>query len=409
MQGHSKRYEATGGGTGQTAAQRVARARAAIAYRRKTFAAMLTISLVVFCAAAWPFTKAHLQALAVLKLVGGQPVPWIVGRAVAEPISTEDIQFPSDAGVVGARLYLPENKPNAPTLIVLHGVHHLGMDEPRLMAFAAASASCGLRVLTPELPGIKDYHVDRSSVQVIGESAKWFAQKTGGPVGVMGLSFSGGLALVAAADPVYHPDFKFVLAVGSQDAMDHVANYYLTGRELRPDGTTELLPAHEYGALVLEYEHLEDFVPTADIAAIRPVLRQHLYEDKSAETAAEAALNDTQRREARELIDVTSPATLRKLAAVQTKHIEEMEGLSPHGRLKTLTTPVYLLHGEADNIIPAAETLWMAHELPGTTLQAVLVSPVLAHLDLQSAQPSAWDEWRLVHFLALVMHAAGRN
>jgi hypothetical protein len=74
-----------------------------------------------------------------------------------------------------------------------------------------------------------------------------------------------------------------------------------------------------------------------------------------------------------------------------------------------LTTPVYLLHGEADNIIPAAETLWMAHELPGTTLQAVLVSPVLAHLDLESAQPSALDEWRLVHFLALVMHAAGRT
>ncbi len=408
MQGQGKRHEANGGEVGQIA-RRVVRAREAIAHRRKTFAVMLTISLFVFCTAAWPFTKAHLQALAVLKLVSGQPVPWIVGRAVAEPISTEDIQFPSDAGVVHARLYLPENKPNAPTLIVLHGVHHLGMDEPRLMAFAAAMASCGLRVLTPQLPGIKDYHVDRSSVQVIGESAKWFAQKTGGPVGVMGLSFSGGLALVAAADPVYHPDFKFVLAVGSQDAMDHVANYYLTGRELRPDGTTELLPAHEYGALVLEYEHLEDFIPASDIAAIRPVLRQHLYEDKSAETAAEATLNDRQRREARELVDVASPITLQKLASVQAKYIEEMEALSPHGRLKTLTTPVYLLHGEADNIIPAAETLWMAHELPGTTLQAMLVSPILAHLDLESAQPNAWDEWRLVHFLALVMHAAGRT
>ena len=316
MQGHSKRHETTGGEAGQTKPKPITGARAAIARRRGTFAALLTASAVILCMAAWPFTKAHLQALAVLKLVSGQPVPWIVGRAVADPISTEDIQFPSDAGVVRARLYLPENKPNAPTLIVLHGVHHLGMDEPRLTAFAAAMASCGLRVLTPELPGIKDYHVDRNSVQVIGESARWFAQKTGGPVGVMGLSFSGGLALVAAADPVFHPDFKFVLAVGSQDAMDHVANYYLTGRELRPDGTTELLPAHEYGALVLEYEHLEDFVPAADIGAIRPVLRQHLYEDKSAETAAEAALNDTQRREARELIDVNSPATLRKLASV---------------------------------------------------------------------------------------------
>ena len=335
MRGHSKRHGTTGGRVSQIA-QRIVRAREIVAARGKTFATLLTVSLIIFCTAAWPFTKAHLQALAILKLVSGQPVPWIVGRAVADPITTEDhCKFPSDTGVVRARLYLPQNKPNAPTLIVLHGVHHLGMDEPRLMAFAAAMASCGLRVLTPELPGIKDYHVDRSSVRVIGESARWFAQKTGGPVGVMGLSFSGGLALVAAADPIYHPDFKFVLAVGSQDAMDHVANYYLTGSELRPDGTTELLPAHEYGALVLEYEHLEDFVPAPDIAAIRPVLRQHLYENKIAETAAEAALNDKPRREARELIDVTSPVTLHKLALVETKHIEEMEGLSPHGRLET--------------------------------------------------------------------------
>jgi hypothetical protein len=48
----------------------------------------------------------------------------------------------------------------------------------------------------------------------------------------------------------------------------------------------------------------------------------------------------------------------------------------------------------------------MASDLPGTSLKAVLVSPVLSHLDLDGAQPTAWDEWRLVHFLALVMHEA---
>ena len=74
--------------------------------------------------------------------------------------------------------------------------------------------------------------------------------------------------------------------------------------------------------------------------------------------------------------------------------------------MKEITTPVYLLHGEADNIIPAAETLWMASELPGSTLKAVLVSPVLSHLDFEAAQPGMWDEWRLIHFMALVMHAA---
>jgi pimeloyl-ACP methyl ester carboxylesterase len=383
--------------------------RRAVRLRKKTFAALVVGTVVVMGAVAWPFTKAHLQAVAVLRLVSGQPVPWIVSKIVAEPVRTEEVTFSTATGTVRARVYLSERHPDAPGLVVLHGVHHLGIEEPRLVSFAAAMASCGLRVLTPQLPGIADYHVDRGSVQVIGESAQWFAGQTGGPVGVLGLSFSGGLALVAAGAPAYRPNFKFVFAVGSQDAMDHVATYYLTGREVRPDGTTERLTPHEYGALVLEYEHLEDFVPKEDEAAIRPVLQEHLYEDKRGEELAAAKLNARQRAEAEEMMDSNSAMTRAKLAAANVKHVEEMEGLSPHGMLRTMTTPVYLLHGQADNIIPAAETLWMASELPRTTLQEVLVSPVLSHLDLDGAKPGMWDQWRLVHFFALVMHAAERK
>jgi len=373
--------------------------------RRWSFWALLAAGLTGLCIATWPFTLAHLQAIAVLKLVSQEPVPWIVGEAVAEPISTEDIQFDTAVGTVKGRLYLPVNKPNAPAMVVLHGVHYLGIDEPRLESFAAALASCGLRVLTPELPDIKDYHIGQASISVIGESTKWFAQKTGGPVGVMGLSFSGGLALLAAADPGYQNDFKFILAVGAQDAMEHVAQYYLTGREQRPDGSVELLTPHEYGALVLEYEHLDDFVLPSDTEAVRKVLREHLYEDKPAEAAAMALLTSPQAAEARQLMDSNSPATRAMLAKANAKHNAEMAGLSPEGKLKTLTTSVYLLHGQADNIIPAAETLWMASELPRQTLKAVLVSPVLSHLDIDSAKPGAWDEWQLIHFFALVMHA----
>ena len=56
-----------------------------------------------------------------------------------------------------------------------------------------------------------------------------------------------------------------------------------------------------------------------------------------------------------------------------------------------------------------AETLWMASELPKATLQEVLVSPVLSHLDLDGAKPDVWDQWRLVHFFALVMNATERK
>ncbi len=372
---------------------------------RIAFNSLLGAGILVFVITGWPFLKSHLQAVAILQQVSGKPVPAIVGDFVAQPIRTEDLTLHVESGNVRARMYVPINKPNAPALVVLHGVHHLGIDEPRLIAFARAMASCGIRVLTPELPDIMDYHVDAASIITIGQSASWFAKKTGGPVGVMGLSFSGGLALIAAGDPAFHPDFKFVFAVGSQDSMARVVQYYRTGADIRPDDPAEVLPAHEYGPLVIEYEYVQDFVPAPDVAAIRPVLRAHLYEDKAAEALAESKLTEAQTAEAKDLMDATSPKTQALIAATTVKHVYDLQELSPEPRLRTMTTPVYLLHGEADNIIPSAETLWMATELPRDSLQAVLVSRVISHIDMDHGDPGLLEQWRLIHFFALVMHA----
>ena len=344
-----------------------------------------------------------------LREVAGQPVPR-VARELTVPVTTEDLSLsiatPNGPEQVRARVYIPQNRPRAPAMVIFHGVHHLGIDEPRLVGFASAMAGCGIRVLTPELPGIKDYHVSQDSVATIGESVKWFVAQTGGPVGVMGLSFSGGLALVAASEPQYHPAFKFIVAVGSQDSMLRVADYYLTGRDARPNSSVEALPPHEYGPLVLEYENLDDFVPAQDLAPVRALLKAHLYEDRPGEAAAKLGMSEAQRREALDLMDTTLPATRAAIAASIARHAGESPGLSPQGRLRALGTPVYLLHGKGDNIIPAAETLWMASELQPDDLKAVLVSPVLSHLDLNGPKPGAMDQWRLVHFFGLMIHEA---
>jgi len=378
--------------------------------RRLRLTILFLLLDVLLCAIAWPFVRAHMQSIAVLDLVAGKPLPWALHQIVTEPITTQDITLPTGNGTIRARLYIPQSHPNAPAIIVLHGVHHLGIDEPRLIAFASAMSSCGLRVLTPELPDIKDYHVGANSISTIGDSAKWMSLRDGDrPVGVMGLSFSGGLALLAASDPQWHKAIKFVVAIGSQDEMARVATFYRTGEDPLPTGAPEHLAPHEYGALVLEYEHLEDFIPADQpeaLAPIRSVLRAHLYEDWPAEKQALAALTPAQLAVARQLLNTTSPITRAQLAHAETLHIEDMAGVSPHGHLKQLTTPVYLLHGAGDNIIPSAETVWMAEELPAASLQAELMSPVLSHINLDGANPTAMDQWRLIHFFALILHAA---
>jgi dienelactone hydrolase len=376
-------------------------------HRRKlqyAFAALL-LALLLYLQ---PIIRAHFEAVALLDIVSGEKLPWLLRHTVADPVTTQDVTLP---GNIRARLYTPLYHSNAPGIVVFHGVHHLGIDEPRMIAFARALSACGVRVLTPELPGIRDYHIDHGSIDVIGSSTQWFAQQTKGPVGVLGLSFSGGLALIAATEPQYASGFKFVLAIGSQNSMHRVARYYRTGTDIRPDGTVETLPPHEYGALVLEYEHLEDFVPPTDEAALRAVLKAHLYEDPAAEQDAMQHLTPAQRDEAATLMNVHSEQAQRLLVNNEALRSGEMDDLSPAGRLATLTTPVFLLHGEADNIIPSAETLWSALELRPKTLRRMLISPIISHVGMENGPAPPWlrhsrDEWDLVHFFADVMLAA---
>jgi pimeloyl-ACP methyl ester carboxylesterase len=175
---------------------------------------------------------------------------------------------------------------------------------------------------------------------------------------------------------------------------------------VRPDGTVEVMKPHEYGPLVIEYEYLEDFVPAADLEPIRAVLRAHLYEDKPGEDQALHALNPAQMREALALMDTSLPSTRAGIVAAIERNAYKFAALSPEEHLRTLATPVYLLHGGADNLIPSAETLWMASEMQPKELKAMLVSPALTHVDVDGQQPGVMDRWRLIHFFALVLQAA---
>ena len=115
---------------------------------------------------------------------------------------TPKLAIAEPSGVVRARLYWPVGVRHPSGMVVVHGIHHLGMEEPRLVSFARAVAGSGLAVLTPQVDSLADYRVDASSIAVIGESAAWLDERLGNHrVTVNGISFAGGLSLLAATDP----------------------------------------------------------------------------------------------------------------------------------------------------------------------------------------------------------------
>jgi len=223
-------------------------------------------------------------------------------------------------------------------------------------------------------------------------------------VGLMGMSFGGGISLLTAADPRFRDRVSFVVAVGAHDDLGRVSRFFVDDTTHAPGGGTRHLRAHAYGATVLVYTHAEDFFPPEDLANARDALRLFLWERRDDARAAAAKLGEASRAKVERLF-AEDPAALRdELLADVARHEEEMKAVSPHGHLDGLRANVYLLHGEGDTVIPATETLWLAEDVPRARLRTTLVSPAILHVELKS--PTAADQWALVHFMGQVLAEA---
>jgi dienelactone hydrolase len=310
-------------------------------------------------------------------------------------------------GTLKFRLYLPQGVSHPGGVILLHGIHRAGIEEPRLINFARSMAGAGIEVMTPELEDLADYRVTPRTADVIGDAAVVLGNKMGLPkVGVLGLSFAGGLALLAANKPEYAEKIGFVAAVGAHDDMTRVARFFAANMIERPDGSAIALKAHEYGVLVLAYSHMEDFFSPRDVPAARDALHKWLWEQPSdamqvAQTLTPAGQQALDRiLHHRELLQATL------LQEIQ-RHKDEMQAVSPHSQVSTLRVPVYLLHGTTDSVIPASETLWLAKDVPPQELKAVLVSPAMNMIHVDGQHPvSTSERWALVDFMAQVLGAS---
>ena len=178
-------------------------------------------------------------------------------RLEQHEMDTQEVTLSTAQGPVRARLYVPRGIAHPPGMVLVHGIHHLGIDEPRLVNFARAAASNGFSVLTPEIAALADYHVDAASISTIGESTAWLQERLGtGPVTIVGVSFAGGLSLLAACDPRYAPHIRALVLMGAYDNLARVVRFLATSQAEFPDGRIEPYAAHDYGAAVFVYSNL---------------------------------------------------------------------------------------------------------------------------------------------------------
>jgi pimeloyl-ACP methyl ester carboxylesterase len=347
----------------------------------------------------------HARATALLMQLSGASAL----SMIETPVGIESVDLPMElssatAGHVRARLYLPTSRLpslSAPRgMILVHGVHFLGIDEPRLVALSKAFAQAGMVVLTPELPALADYRVDDpSNLEVLRASVQWLARRTDvvrkGGVGLLGVSFAGGLALRVASEPSVGADLAFVASIGGHHDMRRVARFFVTDHVEGPEGDIAW-KAHDYGLAVLVYNSPERFVSIDDAPHLRSAVRHFLHESYGA--AQQAALRMSP--EGRVVFDRIYNRDRLALAARVLDAIpaleKTMEAASPVGHVAAIRVPIFLLHGAHDDVVPPSESRWVAKE--ATSPVHILVTTKIGHAEL--GEGGTLEVLALVHFMA---------
>lgn len=279
-----------------------------------------------------------------------------------------------------------------------------------LVGLARSFSAAGVRVLTPQLAGLADYHIDGADADTLGQSAVAFAAWSGrSQIGVLGVSFAGGLGLLAALDERYQNAFAFVGTIGAYYDLSQTLRFLATNEARGPTGRDPKLTAHDYGALVLAYDHADEFFAPVDREPARDALRLRLHEqhEESKLAAKNPALSPEATSTLQRLFEGwDEPLRKRFLASIETNRTR-LDALSPRDRLRGLRPKAFLLHSADDNVIPPTETEWLARAVPPEKLGAVLLSGAMAHANLKGGDSS--ERLALVEFMAALLDAAAHE
>ena len=372
--------------------------------RRRNIVLLIILAVLLATALALGHSvSVNLRAMSVLLRFSDPQAKGFSVRFAQHPVREEAGSAETAWGPLNYKLYIPQDVSHPPGIVIAPGVHHLGLEHPGLIALARALAGAGVAVMTTELRDLADYHITPRAVEIIGLSARTLSTRLGQEkVGVIGLSFAGGLALLAACKPEYAGHIGFVLAIGAHDDLARVSRFFATNTIEEPDGKTVPFEAHEYGVLILAYSHLEDFFSPEDIPVAREALRLWLWEQPEATKKAKQ-MSAAGQAEWDLLLHHRDQLRQKFLDEIKL-HSDEMEPVSPHGHMGNFTVPVFVLHGAGDTVIPASESLWLAHDIPADKLEAILVSPALIHVKMEDTV-TLRQKWDLVHFLARVLES----
>ena len=343
-------------------------------------------------------------------------------RSVSQPVIADPIApVQTRHGPVRSRVFRPARRTDR-TIVLVPGVHTMGVDEPRLAFLGTELAASGVAVAAIELPDLMRFELTARTVDMIEDASLSFAGRRTlapeGRVGLIGVSFAGGLSIVAAGRPALRDRLTFVFSLGGHGDLPRTLRYLCTGVEpAAPDDPADAPPRrrqpHDFGLAVLLLRLADRLVPGDQVTPLRESILVFLrasHLDVIDKPRAAPVFEQARRMEralgdpARSLMHLVNTRDVAALGPLLLPLLAEAvfpDSVSPE-RSPAPAAPVYLLHGLDDQVIPAVETRRLARHLAGRTAVTWLLTPLISHAQTEGA-PAPLDVLRLVAFWAGMM------
>lgn len=317
-----------------------------------------------------------------------------VGIGFPRPFAAEYRKTDVSLDGVTGHLYAP--KEPSPAIVLLPGAAPLGKDDPRAVRLASSMARAGRTVFVPDLTlyerRLVPEDLDRIVTAVLALSDH---ASSLGPVQLLGISYGGSFALVAAADERLRGKVAQVATFGAYWDLVGVIQAVTTGASL-VGGARIPWQGHPMARSILE-EAVLRLAPEE----VRGPLRAALESGRSDGLPPDAvALFELLRNE--------DPGRTSELAqGLPTQLQRFLASFSPSSVAGELEVPVAAMHSTDDPAVPYGELIRLRRALPDA--RVVTVSS-FRHVDLSTSSSGGWtsrvsDAWDAWTFTSWVLAA----
>lgn len=293
-------------------------------------------------------------------------------------IEREEITYAADRP---ADLYLPDTPEAA--LVVVPGAAREGRRDPRLVAFATDLAQADFLVMVPALAGADPLRVSSDDAEAVAAAVERLSDLTGAPqVGLVGISYAAGPALLAALEPGTREQVGFVLVIGGYHDILSAITYMTTGAYRAAPGTAWRRGPVNPRAKWFFLRDNADRVSGRDEDLLADVARRRLADPDAAVQDLVARLGPDGRAVWRLLTNDDPERVAALVAALPPRLRREIAALDLARRdLSRLQAELILVHGRDDPMVPYTESVDLARRVGPDQAHLYLVD-ALHHVEL---------------------------